>query len=334
MVNWKNTGLIGLAAFGLGLAGRYFYLAERALSTGEELNRMLNKQIEMTRTIISESKQNLRVYEESLNKILNAHQQTGLSLYPEFMFNQNTTSSWDRFVLEALLKERKPNTAIPVENTCLFEITDLTANGEQDYLSESRIGSCVFLTNGWILATYHQVEQSTTDALYTVRSRTITITTSHEEKIKSKASRINIKVAAISPREDLALLITDTPIPYLQSLCVQDIPVTLTSARYVTLYEENEDRKPHAREIRNAKREDEITFHTTGELTYYAVKFTPKKPLIPGESGSPVYDSQGCLIGIINKRNEDRNEGFYSPRVRTFIERYLASTSTTNTLPE
>ena len=261
---------------------------------------------------------------------MESQRETGLNLFPEFISNRNTATLNNRLTLETVIQKEILPTETPLDNTCILKSTVLNMNPTEDYRKQSYAGSCVFLTNGWILATYHQFSHDIEDSMYTTRSKEITIITSRGDSINSTVDKPTIRVAAISPREDLALLTTHINFPYITDLCIKDSPATLSDGNYVTMYTENGIEKPKSKEIKEGKVGDKVRLHANGNLSYKVATFTSEKPVIPGESGSPVYDSQGCLVGIINQRNQDTGEGYYSPRVKTFLERYIASTSTTS----
>jgi hypothetical protein len=240
-------------------------------------------------------------------------QETVENLYEEFYSSSPNLSKDELKFLDDVLSKKDSDLGDNKKNLCKLIVST-------DKLKRSSRGTCVFLTNGWVLSSYHQVEYDHEDVLE--RGRILEIKTS-EFTISSINSKVD--VVATSPRYDLALLRVETQL-------VNSIPATLCLDK-----EESKEDLYYIKTRDNSSKFDDgnkflkgiipeanpsgITFSSNGVHKYNYMGFEGDKHLASGDSGTPIYSSgNDCVTGVYVSRVGGKK--FYSPKVAWFLNTF------------
>lgn len=226
----------------------------------------------------------------SVHTLIKNREDTVKALFPELLTNPKFKAKFPS--LEIVLNQN--TTSAQKDNACeLFRFTEEKNDSG---------GRCTFLDNHWVIATYHQLKSDHKD----------TFSRAQSYLVKDSNGKIyrDVRVATISPRYDLALLYVANNTGH-QPLCVGE-----PSSKDLTYVRVG---KPVGK-IPVATESNDITLYVNGIPNY---KFTKigKTPLTKGDSGTPIYNSNGCLAGVIVNETISNGEDHFSPKVQWFIKR-------------
>jgi len=346
---FKRKALIALSAV---LTGTIGYSLSAYLSSEQQA--VLHEKIESSKEEIEKNSQTIEhqykiidtqseVIKENFSRIDRMNTRRGnlvkaiADKYPSFVSlpsEKLNFSNTDIESLEDVLARSFSNNNTRKKNICKLSVV-------REDTHQNSVAACTFLTNGWILASYHQINFKDQDVFE--QNRYFRLVTSQGYKISAQEAKKDLQVVAISPLYDLALLHLKRSFPYLSPTCIdRDGSKSSKDFSYVRFRYESSggnfflsliSPQKNTTQIRiteekipEVKHSSQITLSDNGLLNYKNSIF--HADLTYGDSGSPIYNQHGCVAGVFIMVVTEKDKTpvkFYTPFVRRFIQQFAGT---------